>query len=164
MVMNASTTILLAKTKLLRTIDEQFDDVLISTEVYRETVGEPKLRYQDAAITEGEVGDRRIKVKEVRDSKLVRRLTEDFAMSKGEAETIALAIQENAKLIATDDYQCMRAATALGMPLTQAISLVVALFEAGKLAKEKALEAVEKLQEYGWYADWIIEDAKNKVR
>jgi hypothetical protein len=53
---------------------------------------------------------------------------------------------------------------ALGLSFTQAIALIVALYEDGKMSKERALGAIERLKEYGWYADWIIEDAENRVR
>lgn len=165
LVMNSSTTILLAKTNLLRMIDEQFDDVAIPQEVYREAVEEAKrLGYDDAAITEKEVKDKRLKVKRIKDEKMVRRFMQDFSMRRGESETVVLALEEKADLLATDDYQCMKACRALDMPFTQAISLIVALFESKKIGREKTLEAMERLSDYGWYADWIIEDAKSRVR
>ncbi len=163
--MNTSTTILLAKTNLLRVVDEQFDEVLISMKVHGEAVEDAKhLGYDDAIVTEREIKEGRIEVKEVADKSTIRRLMRDFAMMDGEAETLVLAVEAGADLVATDDYQCMKAATALGLPFTQAVALVIVLFEAGKITREKALEAVERLKEYGWYADWIIEDAKNRIR
>lgn len=165
LVMNSSTTILLAKTNLLRTVDEQFEEVMIPKEVYMEAVEESKrLGYDDASITEKEVRDKRIEVKRVKDERMTGRHMQDFAMRKGEAETIVLALEEKADLLATDDYQCMKTCRALEIPFTQAISLIVALFENKRLSKRKAVEAIERLRDYGWYADWIIEDAKNKVR
>lgn len=164
LVMNSSTTILLAKTNLLRTVDEQFDEVTISKEVYKEVVEESKpLGYDDAMITEKEVREKRIKVKDVKSESMAKRIVQDFAMGRGESETVALAIEEKADLLATDDYQCMKACRSLGIPFTQAISLIVALFESRRISREKTIEAIERLKDYGWYADWIIEDAKNKV-
>ncbi|MBS7626978.1 hypothetical protein KEJ51_08125 [Candidatus Bathyarchaeota archaeon] len=164
-VMNASTTILLAKTNLLRLVDEQFDEVLISKKVFKEAVDDVRqLGFDDVIITEKEIKEGRIKVREVGDRDIVRKLMQDFAMREGEAETLVLAIESRADLVATDDHQCMKAGMTLDLPLTQAIALVVALFEAGKITKEKVLEAIERLKEYGWYADWIIENARNRIR
>ncbi len=165
LVMNSSTTILLAKIGLLKIIDEQFKEVLISKEVYREAVEDPKkLGYEDAVITEKEVDSGRIKKSTVKNKALVQKLMHDFTMMRGEAETLVLAIERKADILATDDYQCMRAARALELPYTQAISLVITLFERNKIKIETAQEAIDQLQEYGWYADWILEDAKSKIK
>jgi predicted nucleic acid-binding protein len=164
-VMNSSTTILLAKTNLLRVVDEQFEEVSISQQVFTESVDKPKqIGYDDAIITEREIKEGRIKVKSIRSEAIVKEMMRDFQMGRGEAETVALVLEEEIGLLATDDYQCMKAARALGIPFTQAITLIVSLFEASKITKEKALESIERLKEYGWYADWIIEDARNRVR
>lgn len=164
LVMDSSTTILLAKTSLLKTVDEQFEEVIISGRVYKEAVEEPKkLGYGDAMITEKEVREGRIRIDAVRDRALVEKLMRDFAMMGGEAETLVLALEQKADLLATDDYQCMKAAKVLELSFTQAIALVIALFERNKIEKETALEAIDKLEDYGWYADWMIEDAKNKM-
>ncbi len=161
LVMDSSTTILLAKINLLETVDDQFDEVTISTEVYKEAVEESKhLGYDDASITEKEVVRKRIKVRSIKAEKTVKRFMRDFAMGQGEAETLVLAMEEEADLLATDDYQCVKACRALEIPFTQAISLIIALFENKRISKVKAIDAIEKLKDYGWYADWIIEDAK----
>jgi len=163
--MNSSTTILLAKTNLLRVVDGHFDEVLMSQEVFRESVEESKgLGYDDAIITETEIREGRIKVKNIRSEAMVEKMMRDFQMRRGEAETIVLMSEEKMNLLATDDYQCMKAARALGIPFTQAITLIVSLFEANKITREKALESIGRLEEYGWYADWMIEDARNRVR
>lgn len=163
--MNSSTTILLAKTNLLRTVDEQFDEVLISEAVYKEAVKDSReLGYDDAIITEKEIKEGKIKARATKDEAMVKRLMQDFAMRRGEAETIILALEEKADLLATDDYQCMKAAKTLELPFTQTIALIISLYETNKTTKKKALEAMERLRDYGWYADWIIEDAKNRVR
>lgn len=165
LVVNSSTTILLARANLLEIADEHFEEVAMSGEVYRETIEEPKkLGYEDATMIEREVKKGKIKVKSCRGGSMVKKLMRDFNMMKGEAETLVLAIEEKADLIATDDYQCIKAAKMLELPFTQAIALIVTLYENKKIEKNKALEVIEKLKEYGWYADWIIEDAKNKVR
>ncbi|MFQ5887079.1 MAG: hypothetical protein ACE5HY_00100, partial [Candidatus Hydrothermarchaeales archaeon] len=77
--------------------------------------------------------------------------------------TVVLALEEKADLLATDDYQCMKATKTLELPFTQAVALIVSLHETDKITKKKALEAIERLRDYGWYADWIIEDAKNRL-
>jgi len=165
LVMNSSTTILLAKANLLEIADEHFDEVIMSGEVHRETIEEPKkLGYEDAAIIEREVKKGKIKVRSCGGESVVKKLMRDFNIMKGEAETLVLAMEEKADLVATDDYQCIKAAKMLELPFAQAIALVVTLYENKKIEKNKARGAIEKLKEYGWYADWIIEDAKNKVR
>ncbi len=164
MVLESSSMILLAKVSLLKGLLLEFDEVVISQEVYRESVSRSKeLGYDDALITENLVKGEIIKIKGVKDEQMVKNLMEDFNINKGEAESLVLAQEENSDLIAVDDHQAIKICGILELPFTQAIHIVISMVELEKITKDNAIEAIRKLEEYGWYADWIIEDAKREI-
>ncbi|MCC7353851.1 MAG: DUF3368 domain-containing protein [Anaerolineae bacterium] len=60
------------------------------------------------------------------------RIAEAFPLDKGEAETLALAIEQNAELVIADERLARRQARRLGLPLTGTLGILL-------LAKEQGL-------------------------
>jgi predicted nucleic acid-binding protein len=71
----------------------------------------------DALMIQRAADESRIKIKTVKNRKLVTKLEEDFSMAKGESEAIGLALQESALLVGIDDKQGINACKLLGFPL-----------------------------------------------
>jgi predicted nucleic acid-binding protein len=71
----------------------------------------------DAFMIQKAVEQSRIKVKAVKNRKLVTKPEADFSMARGEPEAIALALQESALLVGIDDRQGINVCKLLGRPL-----------------------------------------------
>jgi predicted nucleic acid-binding protein len=90
-------------------------------------------------------------------------LAKDFRLHEGEAETIALA-REKGAIAGTDDGPAIRCLKVLGLPFTSAIALLVAMAEAGSIARDLALELLTKLERFGRYDPRILEDVARRIR
>ena len=109
------------------------------------------------------VRDRRIVVLKTRDRKLVRRLMEDFNIDEGEAETLTLAIQEKALLVATDDKNAIKVCKIMKLDFTTAIAILVQACEKGLIQADEAFSKLQKLQSFARYNKTIIETARNQI-
>src|ERR1700730_3170858 len=102
LVFDASTLILIAKVELLDPFRASIElEVAVPGQVARESCAVKKTL--DALIIQKALDEARIKVKVVKNRKLVAKLQVDFSLGKGEAEAIALALQEKAQLVGIDD-------------------------------------------------------------
>jgi predicted nucleic acid-binding protein len=161
-VLDASTLILLAKAELLELflVGGRLD-ATIPSEVEHECYGRKKT--VDALVIQKAVRDARIKVVSVGDRKLVAKLRADFSSGKGEAEAIALALSEKARLMGIDDKNGMSACKLLGIPFTTAVGILVRCLEKGLLEGPAALTKLGVLARYGRYKEEILEDARLKL-
>jgi predicted nucleic acid-binding protein len=157
LVLDASTAILLAKIGLLRDLAGKGD--LWMAEV---AFGEATVK---------DVDDARL-IRKLAEEGLLRRasakagrgdLVKDFRLDDGEAETIALA-REKGAIAGTDDGPAIRCLKVLGLPLTSAIAILVALVEAGSIAPDLARELLTKLERFGRYDPRILEDVARRIR
>ena len=164
LVCNASTTIHLAKLSIIETVVSQFESYMISEKVYEESVMKAKPKYGDAYVTEGLVKKGMIIVKAVKNQVLVKKLTEDFNVGEGEAETVALFLQEKASILATNDGRAIMACEIMGIPYTTSVSLIAYFAQKKPLSRQKALEALDALEKECWINKSIVLEAKNKVR
>jgi predicted nucleic acid-binding protein len=73
-------------------------EVAIPKAVEQECCGGKKTL--DALMIEKAVDESRIKIKTVKNRKLVAKLEEDFSRARGESEAVALALKERALLVA----------------------------------------------------------------
>jgi predicted nucleic acid-binding protein len=99
----------------------------------------------------------------VKNRRLVAKLQADFSLGKGEAEAIALALNEKAQLLGIDDKNGINACKLLGIPFTTAVGILIRSREKGLLQGSEALEKLALLAKYGRYRDSIIEDARRKL-
>jgi predicted nucleic acid-binding protein len=97
-VFDASTLILIAKADLLDLFLTSINvPVAIPSELEKECCGFKKAL--DAIIVQKALDESRIKVFALRNRRLVARLQTDFNLGKGEAEAIALALDEKAQIV-----------------------------------------------------------------
>ena len=158
---DASTLILLAKIEML--------DIFLA-DVGRKVAIPEKVKEEiltgsgpDGPMVARLIQDRRIHVLKTRDRKLVRRLVEDFNIDEGEAEMLALAIQEKTLLVATDDKNAIKACKIMKLDFTTAIAILVRACEKGLIHTDEAFFKLQKLQSCARYNKTIIETARNQI-
>jgi predicted nucleic acid-binding protein len=162
LICDASTLILTAKIELLDLfLSEIGMEVVIPKAVEVECCGAKKTL--DALMIEKAVAESKIRVKAVKNRKLVAKLEQDFSMAQGESEAIALAFQERALLLGIDNRQGINACKLLGIPFTTAIAILLRSCEKGLIERSDALHRLAALARYGGYRSSILEDAKRQL-
>ena len=158
-VLDASTLILIAKVELLDLFLANVNvPVAIPGEVERECCGSKKTL--DAVIIQRALDESRIKTVVVKNRRLVAKLQADFSLGRGEAEAIALALNEKADVLGIDDKSGINACKLLGIAFTTAVGVLIRSREKGLLEKSEALERLSSLAKLGRYRDSIVEDAR----
>jgi predicted nucleic acid-binding protein len=159
LIFDSSTLILTAKIELLDVFLKNIGmEIAIPRAVEDECCGGKKTL--DALMIRKALDESRIKVRSVRNRKLVAKLEEDFSMGRGESEAIALALQEKALLVGIDDKNGINACKLAGIPFTTAAGILVRSCQKGLIDRSDAMVKVSLLAKYGWYRNAILEDAK----
>jgi predicted nucleic acid-binding protein len=162
LIFDSSTLILIAKVELLdRFLKGIGMEIAIPKAVEDECCGGKKTL--DALFIRKALDESRIKVKGVRNRKLVAKLEEDFSMGRGESEAIALALQEKALLVGIDDKNGMNACKLAGIPFTTAVGILVRSREKGLIDRDDAAMKLSALAKFGWYRSAILEDARLRL-
>lgn len=161
-VLDASTLILVAKAELPDPFLESVGlKVSVPREVARECCGAKKTL--DSLVIQKAIQERKIKVVLVKSRKLVATLQDDFSLGQGEAEAIALALQEGTRIIGIDDRNGINACKFLGIAFTTALGILVRSHEKALLDRAAALASIDALAKYGRYSKAILEDARMKL-
>ena len=141
-VSNSSPLIHLARIGRLELLQKLFQEVVIPLAVYREVVvegrGKPGADLVQSAPW--------IRVKQLRDQALKQSLT--LVLDEGEAEAIALAVEEHAELVLLDEREACVIAKRLGLKVTGTLGVIV---KARKLNLVKNVrEELDKLKATGF--------------
>ncbi len=162
-VFDASTLILIAKADLLDLFLTSVNvPVAIPGEVEKECCGSKKAL--DAIIIQKALDESRIKVFALRNRRLVAKLQTDFSLGKGEAEAIALALDEKAQeVVGIDDKNGIDACKVVGIGFTTAVGILIRSREKGLLEGSDAIAKLALLAKHGRYKHTIIEDARLKL-
>ena len=96
----------------------------------------------------------------VKNRGLVAKLQADVSLGRGEAQAIALALNEKAQGLGIDDKNGINACKLLGVAFTTAGGILIRSREKGLLEESEALEKLSSLAKHGRYKDSIIEDAR----
>jgi hypothetical protein len=161
-VFDASTLILIAKVELLDLFLANVSvPVAIPGEVEKECCGSKKAL--DAVIIQRALDESRIKTVVLKNRRLVAKLQGDFSLGRGEAEAIALALNEKAEVLGIDDKNGINACKLLGVAFTTAVGILIRSREKGLLEESDALEKLSSLAKHGRYKDSIIENARLKL-
>jgi hypothetical protein len=162
LIFDSSTLILIAKVELLDAfLNDIGMEIAIPQAVEDECCGGKKTL--DALFIRKALDESRIKVRSVRNRKLVAKLEEDFSMGRGESEAIALAMQEEALLVGIDDKNGMNACKLAGIPFTTAAGILVRSCEKGLIGRGDALAKLSALAKFGWYRNDLLEDARLRL-
>ncbi len=159
--MDASTLILAAKAELLDLfIEASHEPLAISKEVEKEAT---RKKAFDALLIRQRIDDKKLAVKKVKNKATVRKIMADFRLHKGEAETIALCMENNGKAIATDDYNAMKACSVLNMQYITSLGILLKLYKNDMLSGEDTELKLEGLARYGRFSDEIINDFRKRL-
>ena len=93
----------------------------------------------DAIIIQKALDESRIKVFAHRNRRLVAKLQTDFSLGKGEAEAIALALDENSQVVGIDDKNGIDACKVVGIAFTTAVGILIRSREKGLLEGSDAI-------------------------
>jgi uncharacterized protein len=157
-IFDSSTLILTAKIELLPLFLKDIGmEVAIPAAVEEECCG--VTRTLDALVIRKALDEKKIQVRKVRNGKLATKLIADFTLGKGEAEAIALALDEKARMVGIDDKSGIDACKLLGLPFTTAIGLLVRSHQRGLVKLDDARARLSALARYGRYKKYIIDDA-----
>ncbi len=161
-VMDSSTLILIAKAELLDPFIVNVGvSVAIPGQVERECCGSKGTL--DEMMIQKAVRESRIQVIPVKSGRAVEKLQMDFSLGQGEAEAIALAVNERAQLVGIDDKNGINACKLLGLGFTTAVGILVRFREKRLIGSPEALEKLTALVKYGRYKDSIIQDARRRL-
>ena len=161
--LDSCSIILLAKATVLETLAENYD-LCITNTVYKEILEGKDKKFVDALLTERLVKERNIKIKKVKNSKLAKKLIEDFSLGIGESETLVLAISKQCEVISTDNKQGRKVAKIYNLNLVGSLDLIISLYKLKLIDKNKAISALKELKEFGWFQDYLIEHALEEVK
>ena len=156
-VLNSSVIIALSTLGLLEKLRSLFEQIFVAKAVYEEIclagqglAGEREL--------EQAVKNRLIEVKSAKNRVLVTALLDPLAL--GEAETIALAIDEQADEIVLDDKAARRKAKALKLNVIGTLRILRMMYDKKLIDKAEIVKALTTLRETGFR---INEDIINSI-
>lgn len=160
---DSCSVILLAKSTVLEHLSKSYE-LVITEEVYKEVLKGKDKKLIDALLTERLVKENKINKNKAASSKLAEKLMLDFGLGKGEAETIALVLGEQCDIIITDNRQGRKVAQLYGLNLSGSIDAIVALCKLKILDKNKAMDGLSKLKEFGWFHAYLIDSALEEIK
>jgi predicted nucleic acid-binding protein len=135
-----------------------FEEILIAKAVCEEICSAGQGLVGDRELEEA-INNHLIEVKEVKNQLLVTALLDSLAV--GEAETIALAIDEHVDQIVLDDKAARRKAKAMKLNVIGTLRVLRMMYDSKIIDKTDLTKALEKLEETGFR---ISNDIINKVK
>ena len=146
-VLNSSVLIALGATGHLDKLGNVFEEPLVARAVYEEICVKGHGLLGDVELSEA-VKRGSVKVRGVKNRVTVDALVDPLGL--GEAETIALTVEENADYVVLDDRLARRRAKSLGLKVIGTLRVLRMMLEYGLMEKEELVEALEKLGEIGF--------------
>ena len=147
----------LAKITLLESSCDHFKKVLIPRAVFEETVIVGKNKgMEDALVIEAIIKKKKIEVKNLRNKRLIR-IVNQFNIYGGEAEALALYLQEKADLLISDDYNLRKKKESVNAKIIGSLAVVLKLRKEKKINKEKFFIAINKMRDIGWFSSSILD-------
>ena len=131
-----------------------YKDILITKEVYREVVDEGLILQQEDALVIKEHIAKWIHVKNASSSS--RHLIEKYSIHKGEADSIQLALENNALLL-INERDGRNAAISEGIKVKGSIGILFKALKQGTIHKEEALSILSRFRDEP-HAFWIDPD------
>jgi predicted nucleic acid-binding protein len=160
-IFDASTLILLAKIDILETFALNFPEELVIPSGVKEEACRKEV--EETPLIKNLLRRNTIRVLKVKDSKIVKRLMDDFHINGGEAEAVSLALQEKALIVATDDRNAIRACKMLKIDFTTAIAILIRTFEKNLIDRDEAMIKLQKLEVIARYSRAIMVDARERI-
>lgn len=158
---DATALILLAKVTVL----EKFVDcyqVITSRRVYEEVViGKEKGR-RDSILVERLLQENKLNLSKPIKS-IKKKVEKLFNLKAGELEVVSLAYKTKHTIL-SDDKKCLNTAKGLGINFITSLDIIVTLYRKSIITKEKAIECIDELEEYGWYSKDLIKNYKEAIK
>lgn len=157
---DSSTLIHLAGIIRLEVLKELYQEIFIPPAVWKEVVEEGLSRPGAAEVKEA-INEGWIKVKAPTNDSVVRLLERE--LHKGEAEAIALAIEQHANVVFIDELEARRVAKVYGLHRTGTIGILIRARLEGKITSLR--EELNKLRDDAgfWIGDEIYRRALQAV-
>ncbi|MBU4220069.1 MAG: DUF3368 domain-containing protein [Euryarchaeota archaeon] len=157
---DSSTLIHLAGIGRLEILKEFYHKILIPPAVFKEVVEEGLSRPGDAEVKEA-INAGWIKVISPTNDTVVRLLERE--LHRGEAETIALAIEKHANVVFLDEFEARRVANIYGLRKTGIIGILIRAKLEDKIASLR--DELDKLRDTAgfWIGDDIYQRALQTV-
>ena len=154
--------ILLSKATVLEVFAKKYN-LFITEIVYDEILRGKDKKFIDALLIEKLVSEKKIKTIKAR-SDIVKKIIEDFNLGYGEAETLALVLEKRCDVIVTDNKQGRKTAIIYDLGLVGSIDIIISLYKLKIISKDKALQALGELRKFGWFQDYLIDNAFEEVK
>ena len=155
--------ILLAKATVLETLASHYS-LSITDKVYKEILEGKDKKFIDALLTERLVKEGFIQIKKINNNKLIKKLIGDFNLGAGEAETLVLTLDKQCEVISTDNKQGRKVAIIYNLKLVGSIDLIISSYKLKLIDKHKVTDALKRLREFGWFQDYLIDNALEEVK
>jgi predicted nucleic acid-binding protein len=151
----------LAKAGVITIFKKLFDEILIPEAVKVEVVDRGKDEgFADAFLIEKGIEDGWISV--VSNPHGIEELAEKAGIEYGEASAISLALQKG-YLLLMDDLATRRFAAGLGLEITGSVGVILRAVREGKLSKDEAIDALDKLSEVMWLSVEVYKEARKAI-
>ncbi len=153
-VIDASSLILLSKISVLEKL--LIKNKCISPKlVYEEVIKGKEKGRKDSLLIERLFSERKILL-ENSDKIITNKIRNMYNLKGGELEVVSIAFGKKDRIILSDDRKCINVSKALKIDFITSLDVVVALYKKKHTSREKAINCIEKLEEYGWYRKDII--------
>ena len=160
-VADATALILLAKVTVLEKFANR-NEVIISKIVYEEVIIDKEKGRKDSILVEKLVQEKKLRIK-IPKKTIKTKIEKLFNIRAGELDVVSLTYKTK-HIILSDDKKCLNTAKALGMDSITSLDVVIAMYKKSVINKEKAMECIEELEEYGWYSKDLIKHYKEELK
>ena len=162
---DATALILLSKASILEIFVNR-NDAVIPEKVYEEVIKGREKGRTDSILVERLVNENKLTVKTPKETtkettkENIRKLT---GLKYGELDVISLAYKTKDTIL-SDDKKCINSAKALNIDFITSLDVIIVLYKKKAIDKEKAIECIEILDEYGWYSEDLIKKYKEILK
>jgi predicted nucleic acid-binding protein len=162
LVFDASTLILMAKADLLDIFLKDFPATpQLPSAVEAECTAAPMR--PDGVLIQQRITEGQLAVAKVQQPNVPVRLCQDFRLGTGEAEALALALENGDTTIATDDRNAIRACKVLRIRFVTSLGILVGAVEKGLLNPDDAMRCLERLRSYGRFKGEVIAEVRRQI-
>jgi len=160
-VLDSSAIIALSQLRYWKYLNQILDEILVPHAVFEEICVKGRGLPGDAELRRL-LNEGLVTVRKIRNRVLVDALLDPLAL--GEAEVLALAIEENADYVVIDDKMARVRARNMGLKVIGTLRILRMIFDANLIDKNEFIRALETLKNIGFrISDKIIERVKQEL-
>ena len=160
-VLDSSAIIALSQLRYWKYLNQILDEILVPHAVFEEICVKGRGLPGDAELRRL-LNEGLVTVRKIRNRVLVDALLDPLAL--GEAEVLALAIEENADYVVIDDKMARVRARNMGLKVIGTLRILRMIFDAKLIDKNEFIRALETLKNIGFrISDKIIERVKQEL-